>query len=73
MELGRQCVITASEASHCRHGAQGEASDQSRRGHQYSETSLTGETRFHCESGCIPGAQTADPLDRKQMVDPQDQ
>jgi hypothetical protein len=29
----------------------------------YRETTLTGETRFHCESGCIPGTQTAEPLD----------
>ncbi len=38
-----------------------------------SETALTGETRFHCESGCIPGTRTADFLDEKQTVDPLDQ
>jgi hypothetical protein len=35
-----------------------------------SETELTGETRFHCESGCIPRMRTADPLDGKQMLTP---
>ncbi len=60
------------EASHCRRGSEGEASDQSHKRHQCSETMLTGETRFHCELW-IPGTQTTDPLDRKQKVDPLDQ
>jgi hypothetical protein len=38
-----------------------------------SETMLTGETQFDCESGCNPGTQTADPLDREPTVDPLDQ
>ncbi len=38
-----------------------------------SETTLTGETQFHYESGCIPGTQIADPLDGEPMVDPLDQ
>jgi hypothetical protein len=50
------------------------ASDQgSSRGHHRSETVLTGETRFHYESGFISETRTADPLDGKQTVDPLDQ
>jgi hypothetical protein len=38
-----------------------------------SKTALTGETRFYCESGCIPETRTADILDGNQTVDPLDQ
>ncbi len=42
-------------------------------GHQCSKPSLTGETRFHCEYGCILGMRTAAPRGGKQTVDPLDQ
>ncbi len=50
------------------------AGDQgSCRGHHCSETALTGESQFHCESRCIPKTRTVYPLVRKQTVDPLDQ
>ncbi len=77
----RRAVWDQMGLSHCRHNGlvmvQDEArlrrghNDQSRRGHQYSETKRTGESRFHLSTplGIEPGAL----MNRKQRADPLDQ
>ncbi len=78
----RKAVWDQVGLSHCRHKGlvtvldvtrlrRGHNDDQSRRGHQCSETMLTGESRFHISTP--QGIWTQVPYDGKQRVSPLDQ
>ncbi len=72
-EIKRDCHIVGTRASDSL--GRSPVDDQSRRGHQCSETTLTGESRFHLVPPqgiwtCDPcgGKQTGSPLDQWDMV-----
>ncbi len=78
----RKAVWDQVGLSHCRHEGlvtvrddaclrRGHRNDQSLRGHQCSETTLRGESRFHISTP--PGIWTWVPCDRKQTGSPLDQ
>jgi hypothetical protein len=79
--LDRRAVWNQVGLSHCRHYSLVTVRDdvrlrrghydQSRRGHQFSETTLTGESRFHISTPL--GDWTRVPHDGKQMGRPLDQ